>query len=573
MSTMSITAINARHWALLAVIFLLALAPRLYSAQTVGWNWDKPGSFTLINFDESGSCRAALGGFEYSTFVGRQTLAIAALLGYEPPPGTQGDYAAASGFCHGPAHILVARSFSAVLGSATVVLLCLLGWVLVPNRPEVGLTAAALLALSGFHLSESHSGTVDAPAVFYIYLFLLFLAFAVSRGRRALLVLSPLLLVPAVWAKYWLFAIFSYASITPVAAWRYVSTGFDLRRLVVLVLALCLVFGLLTNSAFQATGWYPLLALFYLVIPWRQVPRPMIVLWLALPFLAFGLSRVGLFANFTTGSMDSNFGTGYAAIGWNKWLRNPLNVVAVLLVGLGIPACACLPAGIRYLARDKSRARAWLCLLPLLVFLLFMAFLAPVTYYRHYLALIPAAALLAALGFWQQRWAAKPWALGLFLLWPALLGYDLASDFHTDPRIAMRDWYRQEQPQRVFMSYYVAPPEDFAPAHALFRPEYALGDAANLRQAQYLVLSENWYDTAFANELNGPYTAIPERLIKTTPQYTRFYRQAVANEHPALKLVQRYEVANFMPELVLHKLWYGTFQVFVGDILIFEVRD
>ena len=29
----------------LSALFVLALAPRLYSAQTVGWHWDYPGSF------------------------------------------------------------------------------------------------------------------------------------------------------------------------------------------------------------------------------------------------------------------------------------------------------------------------------------------------------------------------------------------------------------------------------------------------------------------------------------------------------------------------------------------------
>ena len=566
-------ALRPVHWLLLAGLFVLALAPRRYSAQSLGWHWDGSGSFTLINFDEAGSCRAALDGFDYSPFIGLQTIAISEMLGNDVPAGTVGDYSRVRAYCHGPEHLLVARSYSAILGAATVVLLGVMGWLLAPGQPRVGLTAAALLALSGFHISESHSGTVDAPSVFFIYLFLLALVLAIARGWRGLLLASPVLLVAAVWTKYWLFAVFAYASVIPRRAWAYASTGFETPRLIVLVLALCVLFGLVTNADFQATGWYPLLALFYLAIPWRRVPRAMIPVWLAVPLLAFALTRVELFANFTTGEAASNFGTGYAAIGWNKWLRNPVNVVAVLIVGLGIPAALCLPAGIRYLAQDRAQARLWLCLLPVLVFALFMAFLAPVTYYRHYLALIPAAALLAALGFWQLGIARRPWALALFLLWPALLAVDLESDYHADPRIELRQWYQEARPQRVFMSFYVAPPAEFARGHVLFKPEYAAGDAQTLRQAQYLVLSENWYDTAFANELNGPYVGNLQRLIKTTPEYTRFYRRALAGEHPYLEPVRRYDVVNFMPELVLHKWLYGTFQMFVGDIVVFSVRS
>ena len=98
---------HGRYVLCLGALFVLALIPRLYSAHTVGWDWDYPGSFTLINFDEAGSCRAALGGFDYSTFIGRQTIALAELSGHPVAPGVVGDYAAAKAYCHSPEHIRV----------------------------------------------------------------------------------------------------------------------------------------------------------------------------------------------------------------------------------------------------------------------------------------------------------------------------------------------------------------------------------------------------------------------------------------------------------------------------------
>ena len=297
----------------------------------------------------------------------------------------------------------------------------------------------------------------------------------------------------------------------------------------------------------------------------------MMAFWLLLPLLAYGLTQIELFAAYTTGGTAGRFGTGYGAIGWNKWLRNIINVPVVLVVGLGLPACLFLPTGVRAAIAERGTVRLWLCLLPLLVFALFMAFLAPVTYYRHYLALIPVAALLAALGFWRSAvWAGRPLVLSLFLLWPALLAVDIELDYHRDPRIALRQWYEDKQPERVFHSFYVNPPAQGA-AHQLFRPEYASGDAAVLRQAQYLILSENWYDTAIANELNGPLTGNLDRLIKTRPDYALFYRQALSGSHPNLQIEQAMDVRNFMPELVLHKIFYGTFQTFVGDIKILRI--
>jgi hypothetical protein len=282
--------------------------------------------------------------------------------------------------------------------------------------------------------------------------------------------------------------------------------------------------------------------------------------------------RIDFVAAYTTGGTSSRFGSGYAAIGWNKWLRNLVNLPAVLLVGLGIPACLFIPAGLRAISRELG-CRAWLSLAPLSAFALYMAFVAPVTYYRHYLALLPGAALLAAAGLHAGLRAPRPWFLLPFFMWPALLALDLVSDYHRDPRLELRPWYQRHPQARVLVSYYVSPPPQFARHNRLFRPEYAAGEATLLRQADYLILSENWYDTAFANELNGPRVGDFARLVKTTPEYARFYREAVAGRHPRLLPEEAFEVSNFMPELRLHRRWYGTFQLFVGDLRIFRVVD
>ncbi len=148
---------------------------------------------------------------------------------------------------------------------------------------------------------------------------------------------------------------------------------------------------------------------------------------------------------------------------------------------------------------------------------------------------------------------------------------DMEMDFHRDPRIALRQWYAEHTGEKVFASYYVNPPARAMSHTRLFSPEYSFGDSPPLQRADYLILSENWYDTAFANELNGPYVANLERLVKTRPEYVNFYRDALAGRHPNLQLERVLDVDNFMPELVLHRWFYGTFQMFVGDIKIFRV--
>ncbi|MBE9540268.1 MAG: hypothetical protein IMF06_14390 [Proteobacteria bacterium] len=561
----------------MAALFLIALMPRLYSAHTVGWDWDYPGSFTLVNYDEAGSCRAALGGFEYSTFIGRQTIAITELMGHPVPPGIEGNYNAAKAYCHSPEHVSVARTYSSVTGALTVVLIAVIAMILIPARPEVAWTASALLALSGFHISESQTGTVDAPSIFFIYLFFMVLLIAVKRRSKVALAVSPAFMLAAIWTKYWVFAIFAYLATVSLRIWVYLGQGFSRSSFVVLVFSTVILFALVTNPAFPVNSWYPVLGLYYLAVPWRRVRRPLIPVILLMPAIAYLLSQVGVISSYTTGGEGNHLGSGYAAIGWNKWLRNLVNVPAVLIVGLGLPACAFLPAGIRAITREGRDGLAWLCLAPIAVFALYMMFIAPVTYYRHYLALIPAAALLSAYGLWSVSWARRPWFLPVFLpmffIWPALLALDIGLDHIRDPRIQLREWYEEHPRDRVFFSYFVNPPEKAMSQSKLFHPEYAFDQARELKFATYLLLSENWYDTAFANELNGPVISIPERLIKTKPEYIEFYRQTLAGNHPNLKLERAIDIQNFMPELVIHKWLYGTFQMFVGDIKIYRIVE
>ena len=568
---------GGRRLLFLAALFVLALVPRLYSANTVGWGWDYPGSFTLINFDEAGSCRAALDGFDYSSFIGHQTIALAELGGHLVGPGVVGDHAAAKAYCHSPEHISVARSYSAVSGALTVVLVVIIALLLLPTLPQVAWTAGGLLALSGFHISESHAGTVDAPSIFYIYLFMAVMIYSVTRRSAGAVIASPIFMLVAIWTKYWVFAVFAYLAVVSQRVWAYLGEGLSFSRIVVLLFASVVMFALLTNAAFKVEAWFPVLGLFYVLVPWRKIHKPLIAMFLLLPLVAYGLSQVAIITAFTTGEMESNFGTGYAAIGVNKWLRNLVNVPVVLIVGLGLPACLLIPVGIKALVAERRNRVVWLCLAPLAVFALYMMFIAPVTYYRHYLALVPAAALLSAYGLWTTSWSGRRWFLPLFLplffVWPALLALDIELDYQRDPRIELRQWYAQHPLAQLFASYYVSPTPEGARRSVLFKPEYAFGTAKTLRQAHYLILSENWYDTAFANELNGPVTGVPERLIKTRPEYAAFYRETLAGRHPLLQLSRAIDVKNFMPELVLHKYFYGTFQMFVGDIKIYRVVE
>ncbi|GAB5413768.1 MAG: hypothetical protein Cons2KO_13710 [Congregibacter sp.] len=557
----------------LATLFVIALVLRVFAALDYGRDWDAPDSFTLINFDEGGSCRAALDGFDYTPFMGWQTVTLASLLGDAPAPALRGDARTAKTYCHSWAHLRVARLYSAVSGALTVVALAALGLLLFPAQPLVALGGAALLALSGWHISESMTGTVDAASTFCITAFLMAAVCLKRCGVTPLrFALFGFLLVAAVWTKYWVFSFVALLAFLPRRFWEALIRGLTPARIAVLLLIYALLFGLVSNPALAA-HWQLVLPLgFYVFVPWRRLSRVGFATALLMPWLAPLAMQSELFVAYSSGGLTGRFGTDYGAIGWNKLARNLLNLPLVAMLGLGIPGfCLCLWGGWR-LRRADFLDSTWLPLLAVLAFALYMAFLAPVTYYRHYLPLLPVLCLLSAFGITQIRPGARQLVLSVALVWQALLAWDLVGDYHHDPRRALPEWYASHEPRRVLTTYYVNAPAQAGARHRLLRPTSAQRMDAQLQWADTVILSENWYDTAFANELNGPFAADTSRLIKTSVGAAEFYRTALADRHPYLRVIERLSPPRFMPEMNLHYALYGSFTQFVGDIVILEPR-
>jgi hypothetical protein len=519
-----------RSWGLiLLAFFALSLAPRLYGSLTFGTDLDGPGTFRIINYDEGGSCRALLGGRPYPTFVGRQIIAIGSLLGDEPPPPRINRDVGGS-YCHSQPLIVIERVYAAITGSLTVVLVGLLALMMWPDRPQIAWTSCALLGFSNFHIAESHSGTVDAPLVFFIYLFTAVLTYSLVSRRQWPFVVSPLFLVAAVWTKWYVFAVFAYAAVLPRLDFKRKELRYGVAVVGVVIVVVL------------AIGWDNITDL---------IARRSYLIW---------------------GNESSRFGTGYAQIGtWRRWIRNAINLPVVHIVGLGLPACLFVWKGLKQAISDRENHLAWLTHTPALVYTGYMLLLGPVTYYRHYLPFFPIAALLAAYGLWESRWATRKLFLVFFFLWPLLLTTDSEYNYRNEPRRELRPWYEAHGNPRAYATYYVVPPNS-ARNSVLFNPDsYIRYERRYLAAAEYLILSENWYDTSYPNELNGPIAWNPAWLIKTKPQYVVMYRRILSGEDPNLELAAEFNLTHFMPEFLIHRFFYGSFQLFIGDLKIYRV--
>ena len=209
---------------------------------------------------------------------------------------------------------------------------------------------------------------------------------------------------------------------------------------------------------------------------------------------------------------------------------------------------------------------------PALAYAAYMLVLGPVTYYRYYLPLFPTVILLAAYGLWESRWSTRKLFLGLFFLYPLLLTVDSEYNYRSDPRRELRSWYASHSGARTYVTFYVVPPSNTRPA--LFNmDDYLRYGKRYLAPADYVVLSENWYDTSFPNELNGPIAWNPEWLIKTKPEYALAYRKILSGQDPNLEFETTLNLKHFMPEFLVHQYFYGSFQLFVGDLKIYRIAD
>ncbi len=531
-----------RWYAILAAVFAAALAIRLYGAFSFGFGYDGPDSFRVINFDEAGGCRALLGGRSYYEFVGYQILLIQKLMGEGPQPDdyvrNEREQEKWRKFCHSRSSIVVHRVYSAVTGSLSVVLLGVLALFMWPHRPYIAWTACAMLGLSNLHVAHSsHFGTVDAPQLFFVGLLTVTLAYAIVSKRRWPLWISPLLLLGAVLTKAYIFAVLAFVPLLPEIKlgkyWKeYTFALVGLASLVVMIVG---------REAIE-----------------ESITKHCYYLW---------------------GGQSTQFGTGYGHIGtWRRWIRNGINLPVVHIVGIGLPAFVAAVYGLKRALKTRKEKplewRLWLLQTPAAAYFFYMLLIAPPTYYRYYLPLFPTVALLAAYGFWESRWASKKLIVGLFLLYPGLLTLDSEYNYANDPRRNLAPWLDQTllgRKTKLMTTYYCEGPYDMQ--RIMFSPELYEEYGANyLRSAEYLILNESWYDTAFSNELNGPFGWNPEWSIKTTPLKTRVYRKILAGEEPTLTLEHAYTLKHFTPEMLVHRWCYGSFPLFVGDLMIYRVN-
>jgi hypothetical protein len=288
--------------------------------------------------------------------------------------------------------ILIARSLSAVLGAATV--LVLHRWARSLYGERTALVAAWFLALAYLHVRESHFGVTDVPATFLLVCTL----WCIERIR-----LRP------TWPRYLAAGLCAgLASSTKYAG---------------LFLAIPLLAEHLANPV-DARGL------------WRRLSDPKLVL--------FGLAMLGAFAAGTPYALlelrhfwqDFSYEShhlmqGHAGIRNVGWLHH---LSFTLLFGLGWSLLLAAVAGLVLALRaDWRRALAWVAF-PVLYFLIVGR--GATTFARYLLPIVPSLCLAAAftVTLVSRRSALGTLALAALVLWPSA-----ARVIALDTRLARAD--------------------------------------------------------------------------------------------------------------------------------------
>lgn len=241
------------------------------------------------------------------------------------------------------------------------------------------------------------------------------------------------------------------------------------------------------------------------------------------------------------------------------WLYNPLLYTAAVVAGIGIPAVALAGYGLLRLPR-RLPPGLWLLIgLLLLEFGLRWAIDTP--FVRRANEFMPAVCLAAALG-WQQTGRSLRIALPV-AAWTLALGLLGQSNHWFDTREKARDWVNTHLPDSAVV---VATP--YVEVAGL-RPvrQYRPGE-----QWDYAILHETFY-SRYGYSLTTPF-GYPECCAGVyhcrSEAECREIQDLLQERNNNAELIARFDTRNWLPERWLYDHWFGYYETFLGDVLVYR---
>ncbi len=245
------------------------------------------------------------------------------------------------------------------------------------------------------------------------------------------------------------------------------------------------------------------------------------------------------------------------------WRDNPLVYTAAIVAGIGWPVCWMALRGIGRISWPSYKLQPAIWAIALLFSLeIFVRWRIDTPFVRRAVEFMPAVCLLAAYGMSRSPWGVKrKLAIVLYTLLLALVGQ---SNHWWDTRSAAKEYVLNQLPAtaKIVATPYVA--VKGLPSYPRFDPARDDWDFA--------ILHETYYQR-YTLSLTTPfgYPVCCEGVYHCHSEAECEALQAlVAGKNQTAELLASFPTRSILPERWLYKKIFGTYETFLGDVLIFR---
>lgn len=250
------------------------------------------------------------------------------------------------------------------------------------------------------------------------------------------------------------------------------------------------------------------------------------------------------------------------------WLHNPLLYLLAVVAGIGVPASvlATLYVG-RTITRNFKKPDIKLIILLAFVLLEFTVLWAMDTpFVRRANVFLPICAMAAAAGLYRFIGAPAGAKMVAIFAYTLLLTLISQSNFWNDTRYQARDFIQQQQ--MVDKAIHYGP---YALAKGMPRREKTVPIA----EAEILILQESFYGRYwkyFTTPFKRP-VCCEEVYHCLSEEICLEYQGLLSGQDPRFEQIKLFPTREYLPERLLFKRLFGTYESFLGDTRIFQRKQ
>ena len=448
---------------------------------------------------------------------------------------------------------------------------------------QMGIVSYGLYKLGLMELSENNLVVLGRILATFYALLLVYLTFFFAKdlsGDKRTGLLAALLIavfdlnvtsshyaIPAVGYVFW-----TYLSVYWTYRFMFKQEGNLFQQLALPALAAALAFSFKYD-------FVPILVmgatlLWHFIQDWKSIGKQFLRMSAFIGLMLLSFKLVTFFA-FSFAAVKVSFLELYAqnkdvVSGDNQWLHNPILYFWGLLGGTSLLVFLFFWPGLVISLRTKESTQwktgllffSGFLLLELLVRLnIDTPFIRRVNIFLPFVAIVTAWALMRLYRSTRFSVALRITALGTVLIYTLTLTVISQNNFWNDTRYKTRDYIKANYPEAEIK---------YSPYAWL--PGLPKG-VKQLEEADLFIMHETFYGRYwkfFTTPFKIP-KCCDEVYHCQTEERCHFYQSILKGEDSRLELIKSFETVEVLPERIIFKHLFGTYETFLGDVRIYKV--